>query len=191
MNLLAHAALSGDDDGRIVGGLVADLIKGPVSDDLPGTIADGIRLHRRVDVFTDAHPVTARSRDRLRPRWGRYSGIVVDLAYDYCLSRTWDRHREGTLPGFVGRVYRALEASAPSLPGRIGGYARVMIREDWLTSYGTWEGMELALRRISSRLKRPVGLAEAVVDVRRAEAELTADFAEFFPELARHAGLLY
>lgn len=191
MNLLAHAALSGDDDGRIVGGIVADLVKGPVPDDLPAGIGAGIRLHRGIDVFTDAHPLTARSRDRLRARWGRYSGILVDFAYDFCLVRCWDRFGTGRLPDFVGRVYRALEASAPLLPGRIGGYARVMIREDWLTSYGTWEGMRTALRRISGRLKRPVDLSGGADDVRREEEGLTADFREFFPELARHAGLLY
>lgn len=191
MNLLAHALLSGDDDGRIVGGLVADLVKGPVPEDLPRMIGVGIRLHRGVDVFTDAHALCARSRDRLRHRWGRYSGILVDFAYDYCLVRSWPRFGAGTLSGFVGRVYRALESSAPSLPPQVGRYTEAMIREDWLTSYGTWEGMRLALRRISTRFKRPVDLSEAVGDVQRAEAGLTGDFDGFFPEIARHAALLY
>jgi acyl carrier protein phosphodiesterase len=191
MNLLAHAALAGDDPGGVVGGLVADLVKGPVPDAFSRAIGDGIRLHRRIDVFTDAHPVTARSRARLRAGWGRYSGILTDVAYDYCLAHQWSRHRDDTLEEFVGRVYRMVEASLPELPSPLQGYARRMIEEDWLTSYGRWDGVERALRRISARLRRPVDLAAAVGDLQRAEADLMGDFETFFPEVARHAGLLY
>ena len=191
MNLLAHAVLAGDEDGRIVGGLVADLVKGPVPEELPRSIGEGIRVHRRIDVFTDAHPVTARSRNRLRGRWGRYSGILTDVAYDYCLVREWARYRKDSLGEFVGRVYRLLEGSMPVLPAGLARWARVMIGEDWLTSYGRWEGVELALRRISTRFKRPVDLAGATGDLARAERELVGDFEEFFPEVARHVGLVY
>ena len=38
MNLLAHALLSGDEPGMIVGGVLADWIKGPV-DKLPGGLS--------------------------------------------------------------------------------------------------------------------------------------------------------
>ena len=187
MNLLAHALLSGDSPGRVVGGVVADVIRGPVPEELPADVAEGVRLHRRIDIFTDAHPVTARSRGRLRSKWGRYSGILVDLVYDYCLVRLWPRFAPGGLPEFVRGVYGALADRAPVLPDLTVRYSRVMAREDWLTSYGRWDGQRVALERISTRLRRRVELAAAVADLQALEAELLGDFEEFFPDVAAHA----
>jgi acyl carrier protein phosphodiesterase len=187
MNLLAHALVSGESPGRVVGGLAADVIRGPVSEDLPRDLAEGIRLHRRVDVFTDAHPVTLRSRGRLRGTWGRYSGILVDLAYDYCLARTWEVFSPEPMDLFVRKVYGYLPAYIPLLPALAGEYFAHMVREDWLTSYGRWDGMRIALQRISSRLRRGGDLSPAVRDIQGVETALREDFREFFPSLMRYA----
>lgn len=183
MNLLAHALLSGDEPGMIVGGLLADWIKGPV-DKVPPSLVDGIRRHRQVDTFTDGHPVTAVSRERLRGRWGRYSGILVDLAYDVCLASTWDRFGRGCMSDFIGDTYAVLERSLPDLPRPAVDVARAMIAEDWLTSYGLWEGVATALGRITRRLRRPVRLVDAMPDLMRLERELNEDFVRFYPDLA-------
>lgn len=183
MNLLAHALLSGDEPGMIVGGVLADWIKGPV-DRLPGGLVEGIRRHRRIDAFTDAHPMTAVSRGRLRERWGRYSGILVDLAYDVCLAATWDRFGRGRMGDFIQATYLVLERSMSGLPRPADVVARHMIAEDWLTSYGGWEGVATALGRITRRLRRPVNLVGAADDLRRLEPELSGDFVRFYPDLA-------
>jgi acyl carrier protein phosphodiesterase len=182
VNLLAHALLSGDDPGMIVGGVLADWIKGPV-DRLPGGLIDGIRRHRQVDTFTDGHPTTAVSRARLRDRWGRYSGILVDLAYDVCLAATWDRFGRGRMGDFIQGTYAVLERSISGLPRPACDVARYMIAEDWLTSYGGWDGVATALGRITRRLRRPVNLTGAVEDLKRLESELTEDFVRFYPDL--------
>jgi acyl carrier protein phosphodiesterase len=187
MNLLAHALLSGESSGRVVGGLAADVIRGPVSGDLPGDVAEGIRLHRRVDLFTDAHPVTARSRGRLREKWGRYSGILVDLAYDYCLAQSWAVYGREPMGDFVRRIYEYLPNYSAVLPSLAVEYFTHMIREDWLTSYGRWDGIGVALQRISSRLRRGGDLSPAVQDLRGVEPALREDFGEFFPSLVRYA----
>jgi acyl carrier protein phosphodiesterase len=183
MNLLAHALLSGDEPGMIVGGVLADWIKGPV-DRLPGGLVDGIRLHRRIDAFTDAHPQTAVSRGRLRERWGRYSGILVDLAYDVCLARTWDRFGRGRMGDFIQSTYSVLRGSMSGLPSPASDVARHMISQDWLTAYGRWDGVSTALGRITRRLRRPVDLTGAVEDLERLEPELIGDFVGFYPDLA-------
>lgn len=185
MNLLAHALLSGEEPGMVVGGVLADWIKGP-ADLLPARLERGVRRHRRVDAFTDAHPVTAASRGRLRDRWGRYSGILVDLAYDVCLVGCWERFAGRPLDRFVAGVYGMVEGFLPGLPPPADRVARHMIDEDWLQSYARWDGVETALGRVSRRLRRPVPLADAVHDLRRIETELRGDFLAFYPDLVRH-----
>lgn len=181
MNLLAHALLSGDEPGMIAGGVLADWIKGT---ELPPWVADGIRRHRQVDTFTDAHPVTAVSRSRLRDRWGRYSGILVDFAYDVCLAATWDRFGRRSVAEFAQETYAVLKRSMGELPAPARDVARYMIAEDWLTSYGCWDGVATALGRITRRLRRPVRLVDAMPDLQRLEPELRGDFVRFYPDLA-------
>lgn len=183
MNLLAHALLSGDEPGMIAGGVLADWLKGPV-EELPRSLADGVRRHRKIDVFTDAHPVTAVSRRRLQERWGRYSGILVDLAYDVCLVAAWNRFCGDSLEDFVSETYAALDLVLADVPYPARDVARHMIAEDWLTAYGRWDGVASALRRITRRLSRSVDLVGAAPYLKELEPELQKDFDRFFPDLA-------
>lgn len=187
MNLLAHAVLSGDRPDVIVGGVMGDWIKGPVGPELPAELAEGLRRHRRVDVFTDAHPVTARSRGRLQPRWGRYAGILVDLAYDRCLAAQWPLPEP--LDPFVRRVHALLSAAVDRLPPPANRVVGHLVDGEWLLAGRSWEGVEIALTRVARRLRRPVPLGEAVDDLRRLESELAADFREFYPDVQRHIGV--
>lgn len=184
MNLLAHAVLSGETPGVVVGGILADWIKGPLENNLPRTIIEGIRRHRRVDILTDAHPVAAISRKRLIMRWGKYSGILVDMAYDFCLAATWDRFGSGSLDEFVLEVHGMLDQFIPSLPTTAAEVARRMIADRWMFACKSWEGIGLALERLSRRLRRPVALGEAATDLKQLEPDLVADFLRLFPDIA-------
>ena len=82
--------------------------------------------------------MTAVSRDRLRPRWGLYSGILVDLAYDVCLAASWDRFGRGPMAEFIRETYGVLERSISDLPKPACDVARTMIAEDWLTPTVDW-----------------------------------------------------
>lgn len=187
MNLLAHALLSGTRRGMIAGGTLADWIKGPLDDALPAEPREGIRLHRAIDTFTDAHPLPTRSRERLKERWGRYSGIIVDVAYDHFLASGWDRFGSGPLPEFVEGVHTALKTWAPRLPAPAPEVVERLIAQEWLIEMQSREGLEATLRRISRRMRRPVPLAEASGDIRSQEAGLASDFAGFFPQVRRFA----
>ncbi len=186
MNLLAHAVLSGERPDVLAGGVMGDWIKGPIGTELPPEIAEGVRRHRRIDVFTDAHPVTARSRRRLQPRWGRYAGILVDLAYDHCIAAQWPLPEP--LEAFARRVHGLLAAAAHRLPAPARQVVGPLIAGDWLLAGRSWEGVGTALTRVARRLRHPMPLGEAVDDLRRLEVELAGDFREFYPDVLRHAG---
>ena len=65
MNFLAHAWLArGGSDDFLWGNLIADGVKGSDLSSWPAEVASGIRHHRRVDAFVDAHPVVVAIRRR-------------------------------------------------------------------------------------------------------------------------------
>ena len=40
-------------------------------------------MHRKLDSFTDSHPVFLRSRGRISDMNRRYSGVLIDMFYDH------------------------------------------------------------------------------------------------------------
>ncbi len=187
MNYLAHLLLAEPTAEGWLGGLMGDFVKGTVDARLAPAVQRGIRLHRRIDAFTDAHTVHRRSRDRIGPPRRRFAGIIIDVCYDHFLAISWHRHADEPLDRFVGRVYAVLAEHEAELPERLRRIAPRMAEQDWLGSYRDLETVGLALDGIATRSPRIAPLAGAIEDVRTSYRELSRDFDQFFPELVAHA----
>ncbi|MEM1109843.1 MAG: ACP phosphodiesterase [Planctomycetota bacterium] len=187
MNYLAHLVLADDNPASMIGNLLPDLHRGKLPADLDPVVLEGVHRHRRVDAFTDAHPVFERSRERLRPSHGRYAGVTVDVLYDYTLSKQWAAYHAEPRPEFIARAYRQMGEYDRLMPPRMRAIMAMMIREDWLNNYVTVDGIALTLRRMSARLRerfnRDVDLASAVNVLVEQHDGFSQDFAEFFPDL--------
>lgn len=185
MNYLAHLYLSDGDPESLVGSLMGDFVKGRVDPGLPPAIRWGILVHRRVDSFTDAHPVFRRSKSRVRPAFRRYAGILVDLYYDHFLAWDWSRYSTIPLEDFAETVYGLLEERQHAFPPSMQRSMSFMVANKLLQSYEELKGIERALQGIEGRLKRPSNLREAIVDLEDNHAALADDFSSFFPDLIR------
>jgi len=185
MNFLAHALLSGNDRDVLAGNLLADFVRGRAAiAALPAGVRRGVALHRHIDAFTDAHGATRRSVVRIKPRWGRYSPILVDVFYDHYLAREWNAYSTRSLREVADEAYAALRAIERAGVADADTAVRVIVAPDRLTKYATADGVRDALHRISTqRLRRDAGLERAVDDMLRLDAELAGDFRELFAEL--------
>jgi acyl carrier protein phosphodiesterase len=189
LNWLAHLRLSPAEPQLQLGNLLGDFARGLDVSQLPERVQVGIAQHRRLDVFTDAHPVFRRSRARLGAGFQRLSGVLVDVFYDHFLARGWDRWGDGRpLAAFTAAVYRLLEGQRDTLPPSLRAALPHMVAQDWLGKYGELEAIDATLLRMAGRLSRPTLLAEGGRALRANYRELQADFAEFFPEAMAHAG---
>jgi acyl carrier protein phosphodiesterase len=181
VNYLAHLFFADASPQSIIGNLAADSLKG--DPEHHGVLAEAIRLHRRVDAFTDSNPVVTRSCRRLDPPFRHTSRIIVDVFHDHFLACHWTRFADEPLDRFCARVYDVLRANRELLPQEVRGRFIRMTEEDWLCGYVDIESVRLALTGLSRRLKRPVRLQDAMGILREHYSELEADFLEFFPEL--------
>ena len=185
MNHLAHTLLAADAPLLLAGNFAGDFVKGRL-DRLPCTpLLAGIRMHRRVDAYTDRHPIWWRSRSRVRPR--RVAGVVVDIAYDHFLARHFTTYSHLHLEAFAASTYCILNEHRHLLPGRLRELLPRIVAEDWLTSYRWLEGVERTFARLA---KRVGGLAGATGEIVSRYDELEADFHEFYPDLAGFAARL-
>ena len=182
MNYLAHLHLGGQRPDQLLGSLYGDFVKGRLQGQFAPEIEAGIQLHRRIDVFTDRHPLVDIALGRFSDTRRRYAGIVLDVFFDHCLARDWRLYADQPLAQFTADVYRVLSRE-PQLPERLAKIAPHMVANDWLGSYQEFEVLDQVLRGISRRLSRPEELARAMQELRRLYEPLSEDFRLFYPQL--------
>ncbi len=191
MNYLAHALLSGDSPGVLIGNLAADSLKGPVPPDLPSEVLRGLQLHRRIDRITDLSNEFADSKALFSPAYGKFAHILVDIAFDHLLCASWERYCDQPFPVFVQWVYAVLRAPEHMLPQAFVPLADRMCRNDWLTAYKDLQGLATAYDRVGRRLRlAPDCLTGAVSVVRKYRQTLQERFDSLFPKLQTTAEVI-
>jgi acyl carrier protein phosphodiesterase len=191
MNYLAHLYLSDGTPEALLGSVLGDFRKGLVMENLSPAIVAAIHQHQEIDCFTDHHAVVRHAKRFIAIDRRRYAGILLDVFYDYYLSKHWSQYSSVPLRTFIDRFYLVLETHLelltdglrPTIGHRLAVAAPYMIRQDWLGSYGDLDGIALTLRRISTRLKRVNPLAQGIEDLINYDKEIERSFHEFFPLL--------
>lgn len=187
MNFLAHIYLSGDDDLVKIGNFMADGIRGKQFKTYSAPIQKGILLHRAIDTFTDAHPVFRKSTKKLHEKYHHYSGVIIDIFYDHFLAKNWSTYSDEKLEDFVNRFYNSLHANFESLSEKTQNLMPIMLRENWLVSYQSIEGIQHILtqmdRRTKDQSKMKFATAELIADYEIFEFEFTL----FFEDMIAHA----
>jgi len=119
MNWLAHLYLSEPDPAFRLGNLLPDLIPARSLTSLPAEFQKGVGQHRRIDAFTDSHPVVRRSIQRIEPSSRRFGGILCDIFYDHFLARDWASYSSQLLPEFARTIYASFDQYRASIPPRV------------------------------------------------------------------------
>lgn len=192
MNWLAHVSLADRTPASMAGNLAADWIKGRAClDALDPAVAEGVRMHRRIDAATDTHPAVVRARGRFPAEWRRVSGIVLDVYFDHLLSHAWPRFHAQPLDAFIEDAHALLAEGAALLPEPASGRVVRIIRHRTMATYAAPDSVGIALSRIAERFRRgPRDIAEAAAVAHSMREELMADFLELYPALLREAAAL-
>ena len=193
VNYLAHAWLARHSDDAILGAILGDFVFGQSGlQDWPPAVRAEIVRHRRIDLYTDAHPAVVVARGLFDDAGlRRYAGIVLDVHFDHCLARHWQRWNDAPLADFTARVYRVLDEHRDELPSRLRAIAPRMAAHDWLGSYVQRGYVDHAVRGIATRLSRNGDKLVACLDVLRVEeARIEAAFEAFFPDLVDAAAAM-
>ena len=186
MNYLAHIYLSGDSDEIILGNFIGDFVKGNKYQNYPDQVAFGIRLHRRIDLFTDQHPDVRKCIDVLKPGYGRYSGIVVDVFFDHFLAANWNNYSEYTLREFSKHAHAVFLSNFMLLPFRVKQFLPFLIQNKRLESYAHRENMYPVLEIMSRRTSLPANSEWAMQILQKEYDQFEALFRSFFAEMIEY-----
>jgi acyl carrier protein phosphodiesterase len=183
LNYLAHLYLSDGSAESLLGNLLADFLKGPSSTVEDTRVREGVELHRRIDRFTDGHPVFLRSVDRFSPRRRRAAPVLVDIFYDHFLARDWDHYAPLPLHDFLESSRRRMLTRWHLLPAHTQPALERLMPLHWMARYAEIPGIGAVVDRVAKRVRMDVGIAGGVEELTGNYDGLSGDFRDFFGDL--------
>ncbi|RYZ50898.1 MAG: DUF479 domain-containing protein [Sphingobacteriales bacterium] len=183
MNYLAHAYLSFDRPGLLVGNMISDFVKGRKKYDYPEEILFGINLHRSIDDFTDTHYQTKQAKKIFEDSYGLYSGAFMDVSYDYFIANDAGLFGKSTLEEFSLGVYNTLESYSEWFPAGFAGMFPYMKKHNWLLNYRHESGIRRSFEGLVHRAAYMDDSTEAFRLFSAHTRELGEAYRIFFPEL--------
>jgi acyl carrier protein phosphodiesterase len=153
MNYLAHAYLSFNRPGILVGNMISDFVKGKKKYDYPEEIQQGIALHREIDRFTDTHFATKEAKEIFRPAYRLYAGALIDVVYDHFLALDEDEFTDEGLKAFTINTYAVLDQFTDHFPEKFNEMYPYMKTHNWLYNYRYRQGIEKSLGGVVRRAK--------------------------------------
>lgn len=183
MNYLAHSVLSFNNTDLIIGNFIADSIQGNRFDGLTPDIIKGIMLHRKIDTFTDSHPIYLTSKRRLSKDFDKYSGVIMDIVYDHFLAKNFNLYSSVSLQDHATSVYQILHDNHHFLPEPAKRFYGYMTQNNILVNYGSLFGLETVLTHLSHRIRHRYELQLSVPILKQDYEEVENEFFAFFDEL--------
>lgn len=183
MNFLSHLYLAGDSEGLIIGNFIADSVKGSAFNQFSSEIKKGILLHRKIDSFTDTHPIVEQSKQRLREKYKKYSSVIVDIYYDHYLATNWSIYSDVELQEFIKEIYNIIKKNHAILPEKSAHFTKYMLQHNILFAYSKLEGIERVLHGMAGRASFESNMEFAIHDLKEHYSMFENEFKLFFPEL--------
>jgi acyl carrier protein phosphodiesterase len=183
LNYLAHSFLSFQNTDLIIGNFIADSIQGNRFDGLTEGIIKGIKLHRKIDVFTDSHPIFLTSKHRFSKDFDKYSGVLMDIIYDHYLAKNFEQYSSLSLQNHADGIYDILKNNYDFLPEHAKRFYGYMTERNILFHYSSIEGIQTVLTHLSNRIRNRFELQLAIPILEANYQEIEEEFFIFFKDL--------
>jgi acyl carrier protein phosphodiesterase len=183
MNYLAHLYLSGDNPEIMVGNFIGDYVKGRNHTKYTQNIQKGIILHRKIDSFTDNHPLVKTNAEIFRPLYQKYAMVVIDIVMDHILAKNWNRYSEVALNTYVTETHQILMRRYFTLPAKVKQFLPFLIKSRRLENYQHIEGINKTLNIMAAHSSLPNHSMEAIQTIEAHYLYLEKNFFLFFDEI--------
>lgn len=162
MNYLAHSLLSSENSDLIVGNFIADHLKNNELKAIPEKIKKGVLLHRKIDVYTDSHPLFKLSKRYFYNGFEKHSGVLTDIYYDHLLAQNFNKYHSKELLPYSLEIYAILENHKTSLPNSSLQFLNYIKRNNTFFEYSKTEGVNLVLKHLSHRINHGIDLSKSL-----------------------------
>lgn len=185
MNWLVHIFLSENNTDFQIGNFIADPLKCKPWENASENLKKGMELHKFIDSYSDSHPIIKTSKQRLDK--GLLKAVVVDLTYDYLLTKNWDRFCHINQEKFTNEFYAKALKKQAFIPNDIFWHIDNLVKRDLLNKYQNLEHLRYSFERMDRRLSPRLKQRETTISHFEKVVEnidsLEEDFLEFFPSI--------
>ena len=172
----------------MLGNFFGDFVKGSELSHLDDEHQIGVRLHRKIDSYTDSHSDIKALRTLFPRSIRRMSGVVIDIYFDHLLCAHWDRYTGLPLDELLQHFYAEVEAYPYGMSERYQQVKRGLLDYRWLSDYQDIQSCERSFKHIEKRLGGRILFAEQAMHiVQHSNRELNASFLRFYPQLVAFA----
>lgn len=189
MNLLGHAFLSFNDAEVLCGNMMGDFVKGKkILDSYPPKIRQGLILHRKIDTFTDNHPVVDLAKNYYRKDYRLYSGAIIDVLFDHFLANDPRYfHDEQELKRFTDNVFHQLRKTEEYHTPVFENLRFHLENEDILNRFRTLKGLKTAIHKLCKRMFYPLDETRAYESTMLHYEELNQYYNKFIDDVVLYA----
>ena len=187
MNYFAHLCLAQDTPESLVGNLLGDFMRGVDPRALPLPVYRGLENHRKVDRFTDTHPLIRELKELFDRDCRRFAGIALDIYFDHLLIKHWAHLEARKLDQVNEHFYSTLSNNLQLMPSeRMQTVCSRIVSGRWFDAYAHQQNALEAVRRAATRIRFANSFDRACGELLRNQSEIEAAFLRFYPELAAH-----
>lgn len=160
MNYIAHIHIGQITSTSLVGNFLGDFVKGSQLSHLSNDLQLGIRLHRKIDLFTDQHSGVKQLKLIFPAHLQRVAGIALDIYFDHLLLHNWSTFSVLTSACLFEQFYQQLQPMEGEIGDRFERVKQGLLRHKWLESYVHETTCLQAMQSIEQRLKGKIIFAE-------------------------------
>lgn len=186
MNWLAHIFLSEQSIDFQIGNYLHDPLKGKIWDGASEDLKNGMNTHMIIDLYTDSHTIFSQSKNRLRDT-GLLKSIVIDITYDYFLTKNWNKYCNIPIEEFIQAFYNEATKRLDHMPINAREPLNRLIKFNVLNKYQNIEDLKKTFERFDKRLSKRLlsrDSTSSYFDVVCKNIDfLENDFLIFFPQL--------
>ncbi|MEZ9106132.1 DUF479 domain-containing protein [Vibrio cyclitrophicus] len=188
MNFLAHLHIAQHCKSNLAGNLLGDFVKGDPNKHYSTSLANGIRLHRFVDSYTDLHDVSRSAKSLFSVQTRRFAPIALDVFWDHCLANHWEQFSQQTLERFCLDSHQKIFAhQEPHWPESFITIHQKMAEQRWLESYQDMSSIDMVLQRMAIRRPKLGMLKNCYADLEYHYDTLQCHFNELYPLVLEQA----
>lgn len=192
MNWLAHTFLSENNIKFQIGNCLADSLKAKPWENASEDVRKAMKIHLLIDSYTDSNDIVVKSKKRLRKK-GLLKSIVIDITYDYLLTKNWNRYCNISYENFTLNFYENAKNELEIISPKAQEVLNKIIKYKILNKYQNIDDLKIAFSRIDKRLSDKLlsrdNASSYFEAVKEHIYDLEKDFLQFFPQLCKFVKL--
>ncbi len=142
-------------------------------------------MHQHIDFFTDNHPIVKKHKVLLVPKHGHFSGVILDILYDYFLANYWYNYHEKPIEVYAEWVYDTIGQQEHLFTKKAKNAFKHMRKYNWLVAYASTEGLDQVLQGMAQRTRFSSQMHTAILDFHKNEELFHEGFLLFFEDLKK------